>query len=102
DADGVCSTAILIESLRELGAHCDYYIPNRFTEGYGPNEQAFKNAAKSGFSVIITDRKSTRLNSSHVSISYAVFCLKKKKHNIQVGKEPERTEKTGSEGNIAG
>src|SRR5699024_11522500 len=27
---------------------------------------------------IMTDRKSTRLNSSHVSISYAVFCLKKK------------------------
>src|SRR5699024_12434283 len=29
------------------------------------------------------DRKSTRLNSSHVSISYAVFCLKKKKKNKQ-------------------
>src|SRR5437868_7431906 len=28
----------------------------------------------------LLDRKSTRLNSSHVSISYAVFCLKKKKH----------------------
>src|SRR5207249_11522172 len=28
---------------------------------------------------IVRDRKSTRLNSSHVSISYAVFCLKKKK-----------------------
>src|SRR3989442_7258541 len=28
-----------------------------------------------------TDRKSTRLNSSHVRISYAVFCLKKKKTN---------------------
>src|SRR5437762_6157662 len=28
----------------------------------------------------ITDRKSTRLNSSHRCISYAVFCLKKKKH----------------------
>src|SRR5207249_7483815 len=28
---------------------------------------------------IVADRKSTRLNSSHVSISYAVFCLKKKK-----------------------
>src|SRR5207249_6382684 len=43
------------------------------------------------------DRKSTRLNSSHVSISYAVFCLKKKKgrHNIrsdrqQVKVTPER------------
>src|SRR5690349_23707430 len=31
----------------------------------------------------ITDRKSTRLNSSHVEISYAVFCLKKKKKIIQ-------------------
>src|SRR5215510_2320000 len=28
------------------------------------------------------DRKSTRLNSSHVAISYAVFCLKKKKKNV--------------------
>src|SRR3712207_2534785 len=31
------------------------------------------------FSTPITDRKSTRLNSSHANISYAVFCLKKKK-----------------------
>src|SRR5207249_7235722 len=36
-------------------------------------------------SVTVQDRKSTRLNSSHVSISYAVFCLKKKKniHNTK-------------------
>src|SRR3712207_7096132 len=31
------------------------------------------------------DRKSTRLNSSHANISYAVFCLKKKKKIISVG-----------------
>src|SRR5438876_2178610 len=30
----------------------------------------------------VQDRKSTRLNSSHPSISYAVFCLKKKKNHI--------------------
>src|SRR3989442_5437817 len=30
---------------------------------------------------VLVDRKSTRLNSSHVRISYAVFCLKKKKKN---------------------
>src|SRR5688572_31528219 len=30
------------------------------------------------------DRKSTRLNSSHSQISYAVFCLKKKKHNKHI------------------
>src|SRR5690606_41447454 len=33
----------------------------------------------SGKRLTMTDRKSTRLNSSHVKISYAVFCLKKKK-----------------------
>src|SRR3712207_8013731 len=30
---------------------------------------------------VVGDRKSTRLNSSHANISYAVFCLKKKKYN---------------------
>src|SRR3712207_8149380 len=30
------------------------------------------------------DRKSTRLNSSHANISYAVFCLKKKKNNKEI------------------
>src|SRR5690625_6560103 len=33
---------------------------------------------------LLGDRKSTRLNSSHVAISYAVFCLKKKKEVILV------------------
>src|SRR5438309_8742310 len=36
------------------------------------------------FLMFIEDRKSTRLNSSHSSISYAVFCLKKKKKKIQI------------------
>src|SRR5256885_7221350 len=31
---------------------------------------------------VLADRKSTRLNSSHLVISYAVFCLKKKKHPL--------------------
>src|SRR5699024_11616717 len=34
---------------------------------------------RTNFVIFYRDRKSTRLNSSHVSISYAVFCLKKKK-----------------------
>src|SRR5699024_11482131 len=41
------------------------------------NQQA-RNGVRTN-SVSTPDRKSTRLNSSHVSISYAVFCLKKKK-----------------------
>src|SRR5258707_10480899 len=44
------------------------------------------------------DRKSTRLNSSHANISYAVFCLKKKKSNylqgaVQIIQNSERTKK---------
>src|SRR5699024_12296820 len=35
-----------------------------------------------GGTTVVIDRKSTRLNSSHVSISYAVFCLKKKTNMI--------------------
>src|SRR3712207_9101417 len=34
------------------------------------------------------DRKSTRLNSSHANISYAVFCLKKKRKNLQCFTSP--------------
>ncbi|WP_210140426.1 single-stranded-DNA-specific exonuclease RecJ [Staphylococcus sp. GDX8P107P-1] len=54
DADGVTSTTILVETLKALGAHVGWYIPNRFSEGYGPNEMAFKNAHEEGISLIIT------------------------------------------------
>src|SRR5690625_6887649 len=37
-----------------------------------------------GHRKLTTDRKSTRLNSSHVAISYAVFCLKKKNKTLKI------------------
>src|SRR5947209_10983971 len=40
------------------------------------------------------DRKSTRLNSSHANISYAVFCLKKKKENIETRRTIRKTTHT--------
>src|SRR6202043_4049477 len=46
------------------------------------------------------DRKSTRLNSSHVAISYAVFCLKKKNDNDLVRRFPEPGE-TGAPRSVA-
>src|SRR5699024_1433946 len=54
DADGVCATTLMLETLRELGASCDFYIPNRFTEGYGPSEEAFRKAKDNAFTLIIT------------------------------------------------
>src|SRR4051794_41705663 len=41
--------------------------------------ESFEDAQTAELAGAIEDRKSTRLNSSHPSISYAVFCLKKKK-----------------------
>src|SRR5690349_23091700 len=41
----------------------------------------------------ISDRKSTRLNSSHVEISYAVFCLKKKKKKKKIKEKRKKKKK---------
>lgn len=54
DADGITSTTVLMTTLNRLGANADFYIPNRFTEGYGPNEMAFRLAADEGVKVLIT------------------------------------------------
>ncbi|TXO26524.1 single-stranded-DNA-specific exonuclease RecJ, partial [Staphylococcus aureus] len=54
DADGVTSTTILVTTLQLLGAQVGWHIPNRFTEGYGPNELAFRNAHDEGITLIIT------------------------------------------------
>ena len=54
DADGVSSTTVMVRALEQKGARVDFYIPNRFTEGYGPNEAAFRWAGNEGYSVIIT------------------------------------------------
>src|SRR5438874_13464750 len=44
---------------------------------------AGQRSAQAQVGTLTRDRKSTRLNSSHVEISYAVFCLKKKKKQIK-------------------
>src|SRR2546430_10059113 len=46
------------------------------------------------------DRKSTRLNSSHSQISYAVFCLKKKKKKQCAHKRCDTTSATGSDSHL--
>ncbi|MBW8348223.1 single-stranded-DNA-specific exonuclease RecJ [Bacillus sp. IITD106] len=54
DADGVTSTTVMMDILTKMKANVTYYIPNRFTEGYGPNENAFREASKQGIKLIIT------------------------------------------------
>ena len=54
DADGVTSTSILYMFLAENGANVDYYIPDRFSEGYGLNIMAVNKISKSGTKLLIT------------------------------------------------
>lgn len=54
DADGVSSTTVLMTALKRIGADAHFYIPNRFTEGYGPNKKAFRHLKELGFNLIIT------------------------------------------------
>ena len=42
DADGMTSSSIVKEALEMMGAECLVYLPNRFTDGYGPNKSVYQ------------------------------------------------------------
>ena len=54
DCDGVCSTAILVRALRALGADCDWYLPDRQSDGYGLNAATVARLAERGTRLLIT------------------------------------------------
>lgn len=54
DCDGVTATALLYSYLKSRGADCIYYIPDRFTEGYGMNCKAVEYLHSQGIEMIIT------------------------------------------------
>ena len=55
DADGMTSASILKETFEQLGAECLVYLPNRFTDGYGPNASVYKYfIEQQGISLIVT------------------------------------------------
>src|SRR3712207_7397653 len=58
--------------------------PGFFVGGRSPQDRPRQPSGRPVCCSPRSDRKSTRLNSSHANISYAVFCLKKKKNTIQI------------------
>lgn len=54
DADGMTSTALLLRSLRSLGANVDYAIPSRMHEGYGINQRIVEEFHREGVKLILT------------------------------------------------
>src|SRR5256885_7979497 len=81
----------LVRRLRERGAEVqvvmtagarEFVTPTTFQAVSGRTVRSDLWDAASEAAMGHIDRKSTRLNSSHLVISYAVFCLKKKKHLV--------------------
>ena len=54
DVDGIAGSAILVRAFRQLGVAVAAYIPNRYEEGYGLNEQALRQLAADGARVIVS------------------------------------------------
>src|SRR3712207_8301088 len=71
------------------GRPCDHRVGPRRADGGRPRRRHGGGPAVPGGGAADPDRKSTRLNSSHANISYAVFCLKKKK--IMIAKDHDDT-----------
>ncbi|WP_156010767.1 single-stranded-DNA-specific exonuclease RecJ [Streptococcus ruminantium] len=69
DADGMTAASILKEVLEELGAEVQVYLPNRFTDGYGPNLSVYKYyIEQQGVSLIVTVDNGV---AGHEAIAYA-------------------------------
>jgi single-stranded-DNA-specific exonuclease len=54
DVDGVCSTAMLLRTLRAVGADPVWELPSRFDEGYGLSETAVERLARRGVELLVT------------------------------------------------
>lgn len=55
DVDGGASAALLIVWLRQMGIHATLYVPDRLTEGYGPNETAMKMLSRDHDLIVAVD-----------------------------------------------
>ncbi len=53
DCDGITATTIIVKTLRKLGINTEFFIPNRFEHGYGPNEKVFKKIISSNYNLVI-------------------------------------------------
>ncbi len=54
DTDGITSTVLMKETIELIGGDVDFFLPNRFIHGYGPNKEIFKEKIEQGIQLIIT------------------------------------------------
>lgn len=84
DADGVSSTSFLVLLLRELGVTVDYFIPDRFKDGYGLNNRGIDLAKAFGASLILTcDTGITAVQQVHYAQSLGMEVIVTDHHEPQ-------------------
>ncbi|MDD5286444.1 MAG: single-stranded-DNA-specific exonuclease RecJ [Desulfuromonadaceae bacterium] len=70
DVDGISGTAMLVSFLRRNGLNCSYFIPNRFNDGYGLNQDSLELIIASGATLIVS------VDCGITSVDEAEFCRK--------------------------
>jgi len=89
DCDGVTSTTILVSCLKNLGADVSFYIPNRFTEGYGMNNAAIDRLKEAGVDLIITvDNGISAVEQVNHALSLGIDVVVTDHHSIPDGALP--------------
>jgi len=68
DSDGITGTALLVSFLRATGFSCDYFIPNRFDDGYGLNKDALGRIVALGATLIVS------VDCGITAVDEALFC----------------------------
>ncbi|MBR3034492.1 MAG: single-stranded-DNA-specific exonuclease RecJ [Firmicutes bacterium] len=90
DADGVTSTALLYSVLKKLTDRVSFYVPSRFTDGYGLNKDAVGRIAKAGAQLLITvDCGSTNREEVEEAKRLGMDVIVTDHHELEAGKEPD-------------
>ena len=89
DADGVTSTALLYGLLTKLTDRVGFYVPSRFTDGYGLNKDAVQRIAESGAQLLVTvDCGSTNREEVETAKALGMDVIVTDHHELEEGKEP--------------
>jgi single-stranded-DNA-specific exonuclease len=71
DVDGITATTLLVSFLRQSGFTCDYFIPNRFDDGYGLNSESLERIMETGATLILS------VDCGITAVDEALFCRRR-------------------------
>lgn len=88
DADAVTAAAVVYRCLKKLGAMVDCYVPDRFSEGYGMNEEAVRKISQNCKLIITVDCGTNAIAEAELAKSLGVDLIITDHHEL-TGKPPE-------------